>query len=745
MGSNRNGQAVKKSSKKDNGGDRMPANFPRVKDWVAEVLTYTDLNAEIDNILNHLDPDGVGDYSVNAAQMQVQTRPYAGGVLSLPNSLAGELERLRYQINAIMGSTTFWYEPPIATLSALAALAEGAPNSRLDSLANGLLSLVPHGTLANVSTAGVINYHVDSAAYATTGALSLTGLASAAGGTCLVNDATYTSQQSTQLAGEHGTVIKVDTVNANITATAGTLQGYKVVNGGSTEYFIGEYTTDPLLGTCIARARRGLFFNSATNAIPRISLADNNVITLCRLHWIFLTSSLTLTSTPNAPTYSHDAPTAPSIGDYWFDLSGSPNGSGLNWQVYTPGGWVTSSATFLGMVIVDGSAAVGARAADPFQYYNDKNEIDLMLVDGSTTDIKMKNYGGKLNVYARTVSFGFRNKTWSTSTDLVSGSVAANTTYYCYVTDYNGGTNSSDQVLSTIAPHDRRGDLGGFYYPSANWRCVGYFTTNGSSQILIGSIVAFSRTAERFFFSNSFPAANLNQRTLTTNTTMIAEDEYVIIGTLTGSSVYTLLTAVGITGKRIRFYRTDSSAFTFRIAAAGAEVINGVTANNCWINSQYDYLELISNGTSWDITLNKVKVHCYATPQVPTGTINTSVNAVAFTPTGDTLAAYSATTFSLYTIYYEGLYAVSATLGFTGASAAVGQYYAASVTIGSTLMAENFNVIDVINRVSKTVNVSITVRCVPGDLVYVGARSAVTSPAYSGSLAGSTFSISRVG
>ena len=39
----------------------MGATFNRVKNWIAEKLTPSDLNAEIDNILNNLTAAGVDD------------------------------------------------------------------------------------------------------------------------------------------------------------------------------------------------------------------------------------------------------------------------------------------------------------------------------------------------------------------------------------------------------------------------------------------------------------------------------------------------------------------------------------------------------------------------------------------------------------------------------------------------------------------------------------------------------------
>lgn len=61
------------------------------------------------------------DYSTNAAQMRTQTDPGESGTESLPTSAAGELERLRFIINEMKG-TTYWYEtaakPTLGTATA---------------------------------------------------------------------------------------------------------------------------------------------------------------------------------------------------------------------------------------------------------------------------------------------------------------------------------------------------------------------------------------------------------------------------------------------------------------------------------------------------------------------------------------------------------------------------------------------------------------------------------------------------
>jgi microcystin-dependent protein len=91
---------------------------------VAEVLTFADLNAEFNNILTNLTPAGVDDASTNAAAMQTTADPYPGGVASLPTSLEGELQRIRYLLAQITGEAN-WYVDPDVTLAAVAAAAAG--------------------------------------------------------------------------------------------------------------------------------------------------------------------------------------------------------------------------------------------------------------------------------------------------------------------------------------------------------------------------------------------------------------------------------------------------------------------------------------------------------------------------------------------------------------------------------------------------------------------------------------------
>jgi len=96
----------------------MPGLYSRLKNWVSrEVLTYSDLNAEFDNIIANSEADTLGGYSSTVAQMQQQVSPGGVGSESRPTSISGELERLRFAISRMVGKT-YWYESPTTSLSA---------------------------------------------------------------------------------------------------------------------------------------------------------------------------------------------------------------------------------------------------------------------------------------------------------------------------------------------------------------------------------------------------------------------------------------------------------------------------------------------------------------------------------------------------------------------------------------------------------------------------------------------------
>lgn len=99
----------------------MPGTWSYSKTFVnGEVLTHTDLNGVLNDVLTNFVPAGMDDYSTNASQMQSVTDPYPASVASLATSLAGELERIRYLLAQVTGET-YWYIDPDASIAGIMA------------------------------------------------------------------------------------------------------------------------------------------------------------------------------------------------------------------------------------------------------------------------------------------------------------------------------------------------------------------------------------------------------------------------------------------------------------------------------------------------------------------------------------------------------------------------------------------------------------------------------------------------
>lgn len=138
------------------------ATFSRITEWSdGNTLTASALNAEFDNILNNGTPTGWDDYSVSLSQMRSTADPYPGSVESQATSLAGELERIRYQIlqikNGMQTGQTYWYEDaPTAGVFTIAGSSVGindtTPDYRFD--VEGSVGM----TTATVSSMTVTSY-----------------------------------------------------------------------------------------------------------------------------------------------------------------------------------------------------------------------------------------------------------------------------------------------------------------------------------------------------------------------------------------------------------------------------------------------------------------------------------------------------------------------------------------------------------------------------------------------------------
>lgn len=454
----------------------MPGIFSRLKNWVAEILTYADLNAEIDNIIANFEPLKMDDYSLNLAQMRTQTDPGESGSESLATTLAGELARIRYAINEIKGST-YWYQSSAYSLSSLGtALGGGLPNSRvisgkIRSGSNQALALDPDGTAATVVLRAVttnFRYVIDGVEYVVTTDNSLSSLVTApsTNNTCLVNDAGAVDQTQTKYWGEYGSSIIVDNMGSNISALVGKTAAFMVDNGVLQEYFIARVKSS----TELDLAKRGYFFDDADLPIPRIVFSDNDVITLMKLTWIFINTSGALIPTYNEPRFGGTQPSGPSSGDYWFDSANN------TWKVFNATTWDVAGVTFVGVCIQDSSGTQAARTQEYFTAVSDVSDVDLYIFDN--TEVRSKSKGNLVSVNGTSLRYTEDQIRWDMDTDRDSGvSETASTTYFLYLTE------AGDSKISDVGPHDRRADRKGLYHPHHTWRCVGQVFNNSSSNI----------------------------------------------------------------------------------------------------------------------------------------------------------------------------------------------------------------------------------------------------------------------
>lgn len=83
-----------------------------------QLITSALWNAEFANIGTLMDAAGCGGHSSTDAEAQIQTAPFPGSVLSKATSIAGELERIRNQLAAILG-TDYWYKPAATNLTSV--------------------------------------------------------------------------------------------------------------------------------------------------------------------------------------------------------------------------------------------------------------------------------------------------------------------------------------------------------------------------------------------------------------------------------------------------------------------------------------------------------------------------------------------------------------------------------------------------------------------------------------------------
>lgn len=466
----------------------MGATFSRVKNWAPEILTNTDLNAEIDNILNNLGPAGVDDYSTTTAQMKLQTSPGGLGSESLATSLAGEIERLRYVIQRMIGSgVTYWYQSPPSTFTDLvAALGAGLPTYRIVSgkttgNSSQLCALIPAGNGLTVSltasSATPFVYYINGTQYSVTASIALPLSA----GPSTNQTATLTTLQTTNLAqwtkfwGEYNTTINVVSMATTFAAATDTIQAFQNPNGN--EIFLGYINST----TAIINAMRGFMFNSVGACLTPAGLENGDKLKLMKLTWIFANTNSSLAVTYNQPSVGAVQPSSPATGDYWFDTSTTA------WKSFNSTSWIDAAAILIGICAQNETACMGARTFDAYKSLSGENSIQLRATRAgasSATTVYSRSFNSRVDVFGTLVDYKLQQPSWNLSTDLDSGlSISVGTNYYFYVKE------SGRSVVSDVVPASRP-DLKGLYHPGEMWRCVGYaLLANNTAFNNVGNVV----------------------------------------------------------------------------------------------------------------------------------------------------------------------------------------------------------------------------------------------------------------
>lgn len=100
----------------------MSATFPLPLQTVipGQLIASSLWNGEWQNLNTNFIPAGMDSYSTTDAQMQIQSNPFPGSITSHATSLGGEIERIRFQLAAILGSQ-YWYQAPQFSIIGAAA------------------------------------------------------------------------------------------------------------------------------------------------------------------------------------------------------------------------------------------------------------------------------------------------------------------------------------------------------------------------------------------------------------------------------------------------------------------------------------------------------------------------------------------------------------------------------------------------------------------------------------------------
>jgi len=97
----------------------------------------------------------------------------------------------------------------------------------------------------------------------------------------------------------------------------------------------------------------------------------------------------------------------------------------------------------------------------------------------------------------------------------------------------------------------------------------------------------------------AFSSVRLSSRTVAATTTATTSDSTIRCNAAAGAITVNLPAAASCAGLVLAVKKIDASANTVTVDPAGTEVIDGATTMG--LSSQWQALEIQSNGTSWDV------------------------------------------------------------------------------------------------------------------------------------------------
>lgn len=326
------------------------------------------------------------------------------------------------------------------------------------------------GTVATLDILGAstnIVLSINATAVSISTDIAKTGLtlAPSTNNTALVNDANIVNDLYAGELDAKIPQITIGTVGSEISAKVGQYIGLQTATGEIMYAYLKDATT-------LTNVFRGFFFDDSGAPIVRGNLSDTDTLTLINLGWVFAEDNgTTIDVSYLQPVYSYEAPSGPTTGQYWFDMSNQV------WKRYSGTEFEIINRTIIGLVALDDTAAIATRSADFTRNFRELNNVEVELA--SSEIVRSNRFENRVSVYGNEIIQDYNKMSWNITTDLESGQVeAASTLYYLYV------STKGQRVMSTHRPFERA-DLKGYYHPYHSWRCVGIAFNNGSNDLIL--------------------------------------------------------------------------------------------------------------------------------------------------------------------------------------------------------------------------------------------------------------------